>query len=552
MWLSNRRIQAAFVHSPGLRTGSLALVLLLFLGSLFGLWEAFNLPKEKKTSVVLANYQHQGNFDYLVYVDPGYLFGPAPPGVTEAEKEEKKTPVYFTNIITDIETRFTYGFAPDYPSEDVSSNVDLVAIIHGPSGWQKEVPILSTTQQGDYFTIPFPLELDTYNDIINDVEEELGFREVTGGEENAYSLVIEARVKVKARSGTEWIEDTFAQPMEIRVGRGTLGWDNNLTLVRRRCQGAFTYKHIGNFDYAVYLEPNTALYGEKIQTLRPEPYQRPQLISRPPGEVYFTKTADIMKASFGYRLECDQLVTNLTEEVKITAILEYPPAAGSTGPPMWQKTFTLVPATRKSGNFVVEFPVDVNYFNGLVNLIRGEIGMGAPTNNLTIRAEVRTQGDTRFGRIDKVFTQDLKGILGGATVTWDTELQKSEKGTIGGTRTVSDPNVGKYQMLSLAVLALVLFGFVFVVWNFSESRSVTLRAEEEAFRVRKKHKNVIVDVTELPVAKPEETVIPVGSLDELIKAADNLLKPVLHQAEADKHTYCVIDGLTRYQYVSQL
>ncbi len=76
--------------------------------------------------------------------------------------------------------------------------------------------------------------------------------------------------------------------------------------------------------------------------------------------------------------------------------------------------------------------------------------------------------------------------------------------------------------------------------------------EEEAFRARKKHKNVIMDIVELSLAKPEEAIVPVGSLEELVKAADSLFKPVLHQTEVGRHTYCVIDGLTRYEYISEL
>ncbi len=75
--------------------------------------------------------------------------------------------------------------------------------------------------------------------------------------------------------------------------------------------------------------------------------------------------------------------------------------------------------------------------------------------------------------------------------------------------------------------------------------------EEEALRAKRKHKGVIVDVSELPEAGSKEVVIPIGSVDELVRAADALLKPVLHHAEADKHTYCVIDAGTRYLYVSQ-
>jgi hypothetical protein len=75
--------------------------------------------------------------------------------------------------------------------------------------------------------------------------------------------------------------------------------------------------------------------------------------------------------------------------------------------------------------------------------------------------------------------------------------------------------------------------------------------EAEALRAKRKHKGVIVDVGELPPMGAGESVIPVGSVDELVTTADALLKPVLHHTEADRHTYCVIDGGVRYVYVSQ-
>ena len=37
--------------------------------------------------------------------------------------------------------------------------------------------------------------------------------------------------------------------------------------------------------------------------------------------------------------------------------------------------------------------------------------------------------------------------------------------------------------------------------------------------------------------------------DELVRVADNLIKPVLHQAEEGRHIYCIIDSGVRYLYV---
>jgi len=63
---------------------------------------------------------------------------------------------------------------------------------------------------------------------------------------------------------------------------------------------------------------------------------------------------------------------------------------------------------------------------------------------------------------------------------------------------------------------------------------------------------MMVDVEELPGVKPTETVIPLNSLDDLVRIADDLVKPILHQVEKGRHTYCIIDGGVRYLYVIEI
>lgn len=526
--------------------------LLLLIGSCFWVWRASDKPLRWEETVTLANYAHQGEFDYNVYIEPGHLFGPAPyalPDVILGEEEEG--PQYFTNIIESIDISFTYEFIPDYITGFTYSDVDIFAIIHGPSEWQKEV-LLKSSSGGETCTVSFPLELETFDEIINDIEEELGVRSYT--EVNEYDLVIEARVNVRTERDQEWLEDTFVQPMEISVGQDTLDWDNELDLVERRYLGEFSYKHVGNFGYTLLLnEGGTALYGTEVTEISSEPYEPPEIISRPAGEVYFPALIDIMKASFSYRFDCDQPVTNLMQEVTITAVLEHPAVnIPEEYTEVWEKTFTLVPKTEKMSEFVVYFPVDINYFANLIEIIREEIALGAPSNTITINAEVHTTANTEVGPIDEVFTHTLEGALTGtATLIWSTELEKTENGTIETTKIVTDPDLPAYRLWSRIVTGLLLLVVLFVVWHAIWAKPVMSKLKEEAFRAKKKHKNVIVDIKELPPAKPEETVVPISSLDELIAAADSLFKPVLHQAETDRHTYCVIDGLTRYEYISK-
>lgn len=62
---------------------------------------------------------------------------------------------------------------------------------------------------------------------------------------------------------------------------------------------------------------------------------------------------------------------------------------------------------------------------------------------------------------------------------------------------------------------------------------------------------MIVDIEELPEVKPNERVIPLSSLDDLVRIADDLVKPVLDQVDQGRHIYYIVDGAVRYQYVIQ-
>jgi len=54
------------------------------------------------------------------------------------------------------------------------------------------------------------------------------------------------------------------------------------------------------------------------------------------------------------------------------------------------------------------------------------------------------------------------------------------------------------------------------------------------------------------VPRGVRSIICASSVEALVNISDNLLKPILLKAGPDKHTYYVIDGLVRYEYVSRL
>jgi hypothetical protein len=118
-------------------------------------------------------------------------------------------------------------------------------------------------------------------------------------------------------------------------------------------------------------------------------------------------------------------------------------------------------------------------------------------------------------------------------------------------KTVIVPNSGRMAGIvgSLGVfgmMAVVLSGAIYLYRLPIQA----LAWDEKVTRTEKKHKDILVDVQALP-PRVGQLLIPTDSLEDLIKIADALLKPVLHKAEEERHTYCVMDGAVGYEYISE-
>jgi hypothetical protein len=338
------------------------------------------------------------------------------------------------------------------------------------------------------------------------------------------------------------IEDDFSHEITLVVQAYTFKVEGSLDHSDAGSDDGVSYSQKGRFDYEVYLKPNSLYETDVLRSSTPPAVEPPPATALGPGQTYFSNIVDNVMASFSYQFASDKPVSNLIEQLDVTAVLGYPD--------MWSRSFTLVPNTNYTGPFMVDFPVDIEAFQKFTDKLRTELGLGAASYDLTVQATVHTTGDTESGRIDEVFTHSLQGQLATTTFTLKGSLADQQPGAIVENRTVPVAGVWIDRGLSLGGLALAAFALLFVVRNSRPAQVVAIPGmEDEALRAKRKHKGVIVDVGELPPAGVGEAVIPIGSVDELVSIADALLKPVLHHAGADKHSYCVIDGGVRYVYV---
>jgi len=518
------------------------IVAIFLLASLFGVYKTFTLPTEVKGKVAVLNYEHKGEFDYIAHVKAAYLYGDIPleipksPETPTGPPSPQANPKYPADITDRFDMTFTYELVPDKPVTEISQQVEVKATLQKPGAGAQEVVLVPTTTRTGGFTVGFLLS-----------GSELALSPVTTIQANVYTTI-------KTDAGP--IFESFTQSLAIRSKGPLLEVDKNLTSTQRASFGELSYQQTGTFDYSVKLKSNSPFGAITLKPPKPAPEPPPPPPPPPsaktlgPGETIYSKLFDSMDVTFSYGLEADQTVKQITEVVEINAILE--------NPKVWTKTFVLVPLTQRSGYFSITFPLNTDnfsYFTDVFTTIQRETGASVPYN-LTIKADVHTVARTDFGPIDEVFSQTLSTTLGADTIEWKEKLVKSQPGVIEAARIVPNPN--KFLRLSVSqsrIVFLTLTGIFLALCMYLLGLYIKFKPEklspidEEALRARKKHKDVIVDVEELPEASAREVVIQFSSLDELVKAADGLLKPVLHKAKLEKHTYCVIDGAIRYQYL---
>ncbi len=513
--------------SSVLKIGSVMIAMLILFGSAFGVWWTFTRPTEKQVTATKATYKHKGSFDYQIYATGGSLYG-------SPVDTDVSNPTYFTNLIDSIDVSFGYRFVTQEPITSVSETVEVKALLENPGSWQKEIVLVpEETHSGD-LALTFPLDLASIDSLITTIEEE------TKSYADTNPVTLTAIVHLVADTPSGPIEDDFVQSTRIILSSSTLEWETGLEKSEPGSDALAEYSHEGQFGYAIHLRDN-ALYGPI--TLNPPPPEPITVVPWPKGITYFPETVDHVDMSFSYELACATAILESSATTRVDAVLEYPG--------VWTKTFPLLRDTSETQGFTVSFPVDLAGLLEFTNDVRDEIGLGSTSYDLTVKADVHMVAETDSGTIDEVFSQSLKGTLGLTTFKWTTQLDQSQPGSITETETVPN-SVWPVRGVALGGLAVGLVAVPIAASGRKNKWKSSNPLEVEAHQFKMKYKDVVVDVEELPEVTSANTIVVVESLAELAKAADALLKPVLHKAESRRHMYCVIDGATRYEYVSTI
>lgn len=106
-----------------------------------------------------------------------------------------------------------------------------------------------------------------------------------------------------------------------------------------------------------------------------------------------------------------------------------------------------------------------------------------------------------------------------------------------------------FRVISIVILVigLALLALLFLVP--AKKVDETAVSKQKALDTEQKHKNLIITVNKLPELGLGESILTVDSLDELIKVAQALMKPINHFVNEITDIYWITDARTRYEYL---
>jgi len=520
------------IHKWTKRAAAISAV--IFIIALIGMLAGTALPVQVEQEVSLLNYMHHGRFGYLVYLKPSYLFGPEP-----TEPPEAPPNVLYPTALIEDEIDMSFRYETDSALlQSAKQGVKIEAVLQNGDLWQKELELAPVTDKTGGFKVEFELDMDEINEIFDTIDEETGV--------TTKKRLVTIVATVGLGEGLESYSLIQSLPIILSSTVLEIGGER----VKEVPDGDGGIAARGTFDYTLYLEENS-IY--KTSTLKPPeytPYVTPEPKTLGVGPVIPYNLVDRMDTSYYYSFRASRPTEVITEEISVTATLE--------SPDVWSKTFVLAPSTRQTGDFKLDFPVDVAYLNETLSAIREETGNTGETFNLIIEAFTHLTAETEFGVIDEVFTQTLSTELGQGILTWNEELSLTQEDAITTTQIIPNPSrylglsVGGVKMTSfiLGLIFLMLFIASLVFYNQTKPAELPL-FEKEAIAVGKKYSDRIAEAgSQTPTTG--EKIISLGSIEDLIKIADELGKPVIHQPPTNtekQHTYYVIDGTTQYQYI---
>ncbi len=299
-----------------------------------------------------------------------------------------------------------------------------------------------------------------------------------------------------------------------------------LPLVRFETTTLYSIHHEAAYDYRARLKPNL-IYNRT--TLRPGE-----------GPLY-TAIVDHVNITLKYRFRSDPPPAGVAEELRASAELE--------SPGMWTRPLTVEEAgdlLRLEADRGISLTIDASRIRPIVEGIDSEVGVRSQTYAVNILPEIRVDAVVAGRTVAEEYAPALTiaFVTGGERGNYISigEMEQAEEEAVTVETPVRLEWVEGRRRDALAFCAVALIGLAASTANYVETRDRTPRGRSIR-KIVAPHEEMIVRASEPPEAMRE---IALETLDDLARVAEITAKPILWAQGGGEHTFCVLDGETRY------
>lgn len=276
------------------------------------------------------------------------------------------------------------------------------------------------------------------------------------------------------------------------------------------------YKNKAEIYYKVFLKPNM-LYNNK---------------SMEEGQVYITQFVDAVKTSFSYQFNAKNKA-NINGEYEMAAEVEGYIGEGKSHKTIWKKNFILVPKTnfdskQKGVSIKKDIPLKLEQFNNFAKQVNEDSKIGAEVK-LTVYMNVHINIKTDKGIIEKKMSPSMVIPLNKNyfEITGNLIDEKPIVETRQVALSSNEKNILFYSLTIIVLIAMLLF-----LLYFTNGKRVCDLLEKELKNIFKNHGDRLVALNS-EISDANGQANQVRSIDDLVRVADEVGKPILYQYHSD-------------------
>lgn len=295
----------------------------------------------------------------------------------------------------------------------------------------------------------------------------------------------------------------------------------------------YSYNSKGQVNYSVHLKSNRINEG-KIQG---------------ENEVYIMEYVDYLDISFNYDFLGDEETAEISGDYTIAAIIEGYVGNDESRKIIWDKEFPLVGRktfSSKDGqlNLKENIKLALQTYNDFGSEIAKETKIDSQ-NIMTVVMNINLKGSTAKGEIEEVIKPSLMFPINAAMFEISGNKEFENPGAIEETIMVKKPlDINKLIFYSV-ILGILIIGLILLL-KLTKGQSFTDPMEKQLRLIFRKYGDRMVALDSAIIAtKPRR----VRSIDDLIRIADELGKPILYKYSEDYKDitkFYVVNGEEKY------